>query len=221
MLRATGKWSWSAASARERRIETLEEWLRLSAQHPGRMRKRHAIAVVLSVLGLTVLGCGDDEDGGESATSEPAMSATADQEEATPGDEEQTAEDAHKPDGKHSPPDGTAIELGDSQFGPVLFDEAGQAIYLFDKETAGQSRCYGECAVEWPPVLTDGEPEAQGGISQGKLGVVDRRDGTRQVTYNGHPLYFYAHEAPSEVRCHNVPGFGGIWLALNAEGNPA
>jgi predicted lipoprotein with Yx(FWY)xxD motif len=51
------------------------------------------------------------------------------------------------------------------------------------------------------------------------LGTTERDDGTTQVTYNGHPLYFYAHEGKDEVRCHNVPGFGGIWLALGADGN--
>ena len=187
----------------------------------GVVGKRTQIVIALTVaLALGAVACGENSES-ESAAPEPAMSATTDQDGATPGDGEQAAGQDPKPEREKPPADGTAIELGDSQFGPVLFDEAGQAIYLFDKETAGQSRCYGECAAEWPPVLTEGVPQAQDGISEDKLGTVDRRDGTRQVTYNGHPLYLYAHEGPGEVRCHNVPGFGGIWLALNAEGDPA
>ena len=185
------------------------------------MGKRTPILIALAVaLALGAVGCGETSEG-ESAAPEPAMSATTDQGEATSGDGAQAAGGDPKPDRDKAPAKGAAIELGDSQFGPVLFDETGQAIYLFDKETTGESQCYGECAAEWPPVLTEGEPEAGPGLSQGKLGVTDRRDGTRQVTYNGHPLYLYAHEGPGEVRCHNVPGFGGIWLALNADGDPA
>jgi predicted lipoprotein with Yx(FWY)xxD motif len=67
--------------------------------------------------------------------------------------------------------------------------------------------------------LTEAAPQAGAGIDAGLLGTTARDDGPRQVTYNGHPLYFYAHEGRDEVRCHNVPGFGGTWLALNAEGN--
>jgi predicted lipoprotein with Yx(FWY)xxD motif len=183
----------------------------------GVVGKRTPILIALAVVfALGALGCGE-----KSAAPEPAMSATNAQEEETSGDGAQAVGEDPNPDRDKPPAKGTAIELGDSQFGPVLFDETGQAIYLFDKETSEESQCYGECAAEWPPVLTDGEPQAGPGLSQGKLGVTDRRDGTRQVTYNGHPLYLYAHEGPGEVRCHNVPGFGGIWLALNAAGDPA
>ena len=101
----------------------------------------------------------------------------------------------------------------------MLFDGRGQAIYLFDKEQSERSECYGDCAAAWPPVLTEGEPQAAPGIRGRLLGTTKRTDGKRHVTYNGHPLYFYAHEGRNEVRCHNVTEFGGVWLALNGTGN--
>ena len=81
--------------------------------------------------------------------------------------------------------------------------------------------CYDECAVAWPPVLTDGPPVAAQGADADALGTTPRTDGSMQVTYGGHPLYYYAHEGPNEVRCHNVSGFGGLWLALSPAGEPA
>jgi predicted lipoprotein with Yx(FWY)xxD motif len=70
-------------------------------------------------------------------------------------------------------------------------------------------------------VLTEGFPGAAGDVHSDLLGVTDRNDGTRQVTYAGHPLYFYAHEGKNEVRCHNISGFGGRWLAVTPAGEAA
>jgi predicted lipoprotein with Yx(FWY)xxD motif len=111
--------------------------------------------------------------------------------------------------------------LATSQFGGVLFDASGQAIYLFDKEESATPECYGACAGAWPPVLTDGPPAAAAGVRGGLLGTTKRTDGSSQVTYAGHPLYFYAHEGKNEVRCHNIAEFGGLWLAVAATGEAA
>jgi predicted lipoprotein with Yx(FWY)xxD motif len=103
----------------------------------------------------------------------------------------------------------------------MLFDRKGQAIYLFDKETTRRSKCYGACATAWPPVLTDGHPRAAGAVRDGLLGTTKRTDGSSQVTYAGHPLYYYAHENPHQVLCHNVTEFGGRWLVVTPNGTPA
>jgi predicted lipoprotein with Yx(FWY)xxD motif len=116
---------------------------------------------------------------------------------------------------------GAVITLASSQFGPVLFDGSGQAIYLFDAETTSTPACYGECASAWPPVLTTDRPVAQGGVQAQLLGVTTRRGGATQVTYNGKPLYYYAHEGKNVVLCHNVREFGGLWLAITKTGSPA
>ena len=116
---------------------------------------------------------------------------------------------------------GTVITVGDSDYGPMLFDRPGQAIYLFDKETTSRPDCYGECAAAWPPVLTTGTPQATGAVRADLLGTTPRDDGSTQVTYAGHPLYYYAHEEPHQVLCHDVTEFGGRWLVVTPEGTPA
>jgi len=126
---------------------------------------------------------------------------------------------------EESPPAGTAtgvtITTAGSDFGEVLFDGTGQAIYLFDKETTGVPDCSGDCAVAWPPVLTSGSPVAGAGTVTDLLGTTPRTDGSTQVTYAGHPLYYYAHEGKNVVTCHKVSEFGGMWLVVTPTGQTA
>jgi predicted lipoprotein with Yx(FWY)xxD motif len=161
------------------------------------------IAIGAAAGALLLAGCGgdDDDDSGEpAAATSPATTA-------------QTQTKAAAPAAK-----GTTIKSGDSQFGDVLFDGDDQAIYYFDKESGSKSECYGECAAAWPPVLTKGEPQAGPGTDASLLGTTKRNDGTTQVTYDGHPLYLYAHEGPNQVTCHDVSEFGGLWLAVEPNG---
>jgi predicted lipoprotein with Yx(FWY)xxD motif len=116
---------------------------------------------------------------------------------------------------------GTKLIATASDFGTVLFDSTGQAVYLFDIEMTAKPRCYGPCAEAWPPVLTDGTPVAGQRVQGSLLGTTARTDGTTQVTYEGHPLYFYAHEAKHEVKCHDVFLNGGTWYAVQPDGHPA
>ena len=116
---------------------------------------------------------------------------------------------------------GVTITTAGSDFGEVLFDGTGQAIYLFDKETTSVPDCYGDCAAAWPPVLTEGSAVAGGGTMTDLLGTTPRTDGATQVTYAGHPLYSYAHEGKNVVTCHNVNEFGGLWLVVTPTGQAA
>jgi predicted lipoprotein with Yx(FWY)xxD motif len=116
---------------------------------------------------------------------------------------------------------GTVIKSAKSQFGMMLFDGTGQAIYLFDKEQTTKPECYDACAEAWPPVFTKGTPTAVDGAKQNLLDTTKRTDGKTQVTYGGHPLYYYAHEAKNEVKCHNIQGFGGLWLVVTPPGRAA
>jgi predicted lipoprotein with Yx(FWY)xxD motif len=171
---------------------------------------------ILLTTGLLALaGCGDDDD--DSGGSAPAAS----------GDETvmEKKEDAamEKEDAAMKKEDaamkaGTAITVGDSEFGDMLFDANKQAIYIFENDPKGETVCYDECAEAWPPVLTEGEPKAGDGVNADLLGTVERRDGKTQVTYADQPLYFYAHEAPGEVRCHNVDLNGGLWWVVGPDG---
>ena len=68
-------------------------------------------------------------------------------------------------------------------------------------------------------MLTKGKPVAGRGAIAKKLGTTVRKDGTRQVTYGGHPVYFYEHDRPGVILCQDVFEFGGTWLLVNAAGN--
>ena len=103
----------------------------------------------------------------------------------------------------------------------MLFGSDKQAIYIFEKDPKGNTVCYDDCAEAWPPVLTTGEPVAGRGVRDGLLGTVERDDGATQVTYAGHPLYFYAHEDPWQVLCHDFFDYGGTWFVVQPDGAPA
>jgi predicted lipoprotein with Yx(FWY)xxD motif len=154
---------------------------------------------------MLALGCGDDSGNGSSkASTAPAASTSP-------------ADDAERPGAARK---GTTVKLVDSRFGRILADSRGQAVYLFDKETTKRSECYGACAKAWPPLLTKGEPRAGQGARSGLLGTTRRRNGKRQVTYRGHPLYYYVDDGPGRVLCHDVDEFGGLWLVVRAAGTP-
>ena len=115
---------------------------------------------------------------------------------------------------------GTRIRVVRSQFGRVVADRKGEALYLFDKETGKRPQCYGECARAWPPVLTKGKPRAFKGARARLLGTTRRRNGKKQVTYRGHPLYYYVSDAPGRILCQDVEEFGGTWLVVKPSGRP-
>jgi predicted lipoprotein with Yx(FWY)xxD motif len=105
----------------------------------------------------------------------------------------------------------------DGKLGTIL--DAGarhMTVYLYTPDTGSSSTCTGACAAAWPPVTTHGAPTASGGASAGKLGTTTRTDGTTQVTYAGHPLYYYAKDGDSEDAYGQ--GVGGIWYVLDAAG---
>ena len=160
------------------------------------------------VGGLVALaGCGGDEPG--VSTNERDGAPAAKQTEQATAAKAQPASAAAK---------GTSITVRGSEFGPMLFDSRKQAIYIFENDRRGKTVCYGECARAWPPVYTRGKPTAGKGAKQSLLGTVKRRDGREQVTYAGKPLYFYSHEKPGEVRCHNVNLNGGLWWVVGPDG---
>ncbi|MGZ5324598.1 MAG: COG4315 family predicted lipoprotein [Solirubrobacterales bacterium] len=176
---------------------------------------RVLLSTAAAVTALALAGCrGDDGGDGEGGSggygAAPGTTATA--EEPTTA----TTQDAAGGAGQARP--GTEIKVSGSDYGRILFDGADQAIYLFEKERGAKSECYGECAEAWPPVLTEGEPVASGGADQGLLGTTERNDGTTQVTYGGHPLYYYVDDPKGEVLCQNVEEFGGLWLVVAPDG---
>lgn len=119
-----------------------------------------------------------------------------------------------------APGGGTKITAGGSDFGTMIWAPGRQAVYMFDKDGRNKSRCYGRCAKAWPPVLANGKARAGRGVDPELLGTARRRNGDRQVTYAGNPLYTYAHESARQVLCHDVNLNGGYWWVLGPDGDP-
>ena len=113
---------------------------------------------------------------------------------------------------------GTTVKVVPSQYGPVVADGRGEAFYLFAGEKSSRSRCYGACADRWPPVLANGKPRAGPGGHSRLLGTTRRTDGKVQLTYAGHPMYYYAGDAPGRILCQGVTEFGGLWLVVRPSG---
>jgi predicted lipoprotein with Yx(FWY)xxD motif len=106
-----------------------------------------------------------------------------------------------------------------SAYGPILFDGRGHALYAFTRDArGGRSTCYGACAKAWPPYVVRGPLSSGSGARRSRLGTVFRRNGTRQVTYAGRPLYYYGGDGRLQVKCQNVDEFGGLWLVVRGSG---
>lgn len=120
-----------------------------------------------------------------------------------------------------STPAHAKLILKSSQFGKVIFASNGKVVYIFGPDKAGKSTCYGVCAKAWPPLLTKSAPRVGSGLNAKLLGTTRRKDGSLQVTYNHHPLYFYEHDKRGEIMCQHAVMHGGIWLVLKATGKPS
>ena len=182
-----------------------------------------AAVILLGLLAACGEKSGSPEGADQPSTARPSDSAAEEptEETRTPQPSETGSEATSESTSESTPAEdpGTRIVVAASDFGPMLFDATGQAIYLFDVETNAEPACYEECAKAWPPVLTKGPPVAGEGVQKPLLGTTERSDGSTQVTYNGHPLYFYAHEGKHEVECHDVFLNGGNWYAVQPGGD--
>ena len=149
----------------------------------------------------------------EAPTEAPATEAPAATDTQTTGGTDTTATAG-------VPVTGTAtVNVADvGTFGQALVDGEGRSLYLFtnDTQNSGASSCTGNCLVNWPPLLTDGEPVAGEGVDASMLGTISLSDGTTQVTYNGWPLYYYAEDtAPGDA---NGQGVGDVWYLVSPTG---
>jgi len=114
---------------------------------------------------------------------------------------------------------GAAIDAKKSGLGTILVDSKGMSLYLFEKDKGPKSSCSGACAAAWPPVTSTGAATAGAGIAKAKLGTTTRSDGTKQVTYNGHPLYTYAGDSsPGQTKGEALKQFGAEWYLLSPAG---
>ena len=109
------------------------------------------------------------------------------------------------------------VRVARTKLGPILVDGRGHTLYLFLKDRSARSTCYGACAQIWPPALSSGSPLAGAGVVKAKLTTTRRRDHTRQLVYNGHPLYAMDADArPGEMEGE---GFLGTWFVVSPAGH--
>jgi predicted lipoprotein with Yx(FWY)xxD motif len=155
------------------------------------------MGALLAIVGaLVIAGCGGGGSSSSSSESEPANGENAS---ATTSGEGTVA----------------GAEIGG--LGNVLVDSEGMTVYLYTPDKGSESTCYGECEAAWPPLTAAGKPTAGEGAKSSALGTTKRKDGTMQVTYEGHPLYtFSGDEAPGEA---NGQELDGIWFVLDESGN--
>jgi predicted lipoprotein with Yx(FWY)xxD motif len=159
-----------------------------------------AVAAACASLGLAATACGSDEMRLPAPKADPAASTAR----------KTKKQKRHK---------GAVVKVMKSDYGRVLFDRKGRALYLFTRDNAVRSNCSGACADAWPPFLTRGKPRAKDPADRDLLGTVKRKDGKKQVTYNGHPLYYYVGDRePGEVLCQDVEEYGGHWYVVTPHG---
>jgi predicted lipoprotein with Yx(FWY)xxD motif len=160
------------------------------------------MGALLAVIGaLVIAGCGGGS-GSSSSSAESSGGETTGSESATTSSE-----------GGGSGTIGSA-EVGG--VGTVLVDSEGMTVYLFTPDEGTESTCYGGCESAWPPVVAEGKPTAGEGATSAALGTTKRKDGTMQVTYEGHPLYTFSGDSrPGEA---NGQEDDGTWFVLDEAG---
>jgi predicted lipoprotein with Yx(FWY)xxD motif len=158
------------------------------------IRGRATSAAVLAAVALFVAACGSSASNSSSSGSAAA--------------------------GSSSPATAKAmLRTASGSLGTYLTDGSGRALYLWVADSHGASVCSGACAQAWPPLLTKGAPAAAGAVKASYLGTVNRTGGATQVTYKGHPLYYYIGDtAAHQTTGQGSDGFGAKWWLLTPAG---
>ncbi|HXS34559.1 MAG TPA: hypothetical protein VN758_12380 [Solirubrobacterales bacterium] len=168
-----------------------------------------AFAALALIAMLAIAGCGSSNDGSSSSAG------------AYGSGEESTKAASTKP----ASAEGTAAVITAAsapKLGKIIVDSKGFTLYDFHKDKGTTSACYGGCAQVWPPILSEGKPQAGEGAMASKLGTTERKDGTTQVTYAGHPLYtFVEDKKPGDAKGNDFSSFGAEWYALQPSGEEA
>jgi predicted lipoprotein with Yx(FWY)xxD motif len=185
------------------------------------MKQVYLAAIACAVLGaLVIAGCG----GGSDTTNEGSSGGSAESASGGYGGGAYGGggESSSNAASEESSSNGTAAIVSTGKagdLGQVLVNSEGMTLYDFHKDKGTMSSCYGECEGFWPPMTTSGEPQAKGGAEASMLGTTERKDGTMQLTYNGHPLYtFVEDKKPGEANGNDYKAFGAEWYALMANG---
>ena len=170
---------------------------------------RAAAFAALAVSAMAAAGCGSSSS---SSTSTAAAAPAA----ATSSSSSSTTSSSSSGNASGAEQIGTAK----GAMGTYLTADEGRAVYLWVADSGGKSACSGACAKAWPPVETKGQPKGEGGVNAADLGTTARADGTQQVTYHGHPLYYFiADKSKGETKGQGNNSFGALWWLVASSGN--
>jgi predicted lipoprotein with Yx(FWY)xxD motif len=179
-------------------------------------------AAALAALALAAAGCGSSGSSTTNAASSGASSnaahSTGPYGEATSGGAASTSTSATSTAAASSC--GVVLSTKRGKLGTILAAGGKHlTVYMFEGDRGATSACTGACAQVWPPVTTSGAPSAGGGAVASDLGTITRPDGTMQVTYKGHPLYYFARDGDAgDAYGQGVVGFGAAWYVLAPSG---
>jgi predicted lipoprotein with Yx(FWY)xxD motif len=160
--------------------------------------------VFLGVAALLVAGCASKKSNSAAASSASATTAAA------------AAASGAAAGGSAAPAGPATVDVKTGALGAYLTDASGNTLYLYTPDTTSTSTCYGQCVAFWPAFVTSAAPQAGSGADASLLGTSKRTDGTTQVTYNGHPLYFFKNDKAAG----DVTGQGkeGTWFVVSPAG---
>jgi predicted lipoprotein with Yx(FWY)xxD motif len=181
-----------------------------SQKERGAMYSKLIVAGGLMAAAVTLAACGSSSGSPYAAASSP-----------TPTSAPTVAPVYATPSAAASPQaTGITIKVGSSKLGEMLVGPSGRTIYLFLADSGTSSSCNSaSCVQNWPPVLTKGAPQAGSGVSASLLGTTTRKDGTTEVTYGGHPLYYFiADKQAGQVSGQGIDAFGAPWYAVSPSG---
>jgi predicted lipoprotein with Yx(FWY)xxD motif len=165
-----------------------------------------AFAVAALALGIAAAGCG----GSSSSSSAPASGGTN----ASSG----SSGGYGYGGGGGSATSSSAVTLKatSSPLGTILVDQDGKTLYLFEADSMNKSNCSGACLSLWPPVMANGKATAGSGVTAGMIGTAT---GSSQVTYAGHPLYWFSGDTKAgDTNGQGLTDFGGAWYAVSPAG---
>ena len=159
----------------------------------------------LAVVGALVLAA----CGGSGSSSSPGASSTPSNGAAPPSN-------SNTANGSGAT---SVVSTKTSSLGTFLVDAKGRTLYLWDADHGSMSTCTGACAQAWPPVTTTATPKASGAVKASLLGTTTRADGSREVTYAGHPLYTFAGDTQAgQTTGEGSNGFGAPWWVVTPAG---
>lgn len=116
----------------------------------------------------------------------------------------------------------TALTIGTASgsVGTYLTGASGRALYLWIADKQGRSVCSGSCAQYWPPLTAGSTPKVANGVTAAHITLITRSDGSKQVAYNGHPLYYFiADTSRGMTTGEGNDGFGAKWWLVSPAGN--